>query len=70
VIGLYAFLALFVGIPMLVYLADWRRRRRRTRDEIDAEAVRVAREGSDGPGDHEPMAPGLPNIPLGGPPGL
>lgn len=69
VVGLYAFVALFLGVPILVYLADWRRRRR-TRDEMDAEAVRIAREGSDGPGDHEPIAPGLPNIPIGGPPGL
>jgi hypothetical protein len=64
-VGLYARLALFVGIPGLVLLAD-RRRRTRTRSEQEDEAVRIAREGSgEGPGSHEPVAPSLPNTFIG-----
>ena len=43
-IGLYAFLVLFVGVPLLVYLSD-RRRRRRTQAELEDDAVRTARDG-------------------------
>jgi hypothetical protein len=58
-IGLWFLLALFVGIPALVFGSE-RLRRRRTRAELEDEAVRRARVGGDGPGDHEPLAPTLP----------
>jgi hypothetical protein len=63
-IGLYALLALFVGIPALVFLSD-RRRRKRTRAELEDEAVRAAQGAAEGPGSHEPVAPALPNTFIG-----
>jgi hypothetical protein len=68
-IGLYAFAALFIGVPGLVYLADWRHRRR-TAAEMEDEAVRAAQAGSEGPGAHEPVAPALPPTFLGPPGGF
>jgi len=64
-IGLGFLAALFIGIPALVYASE-RLRRRRTKAELQDEAVRIARQGSESPGDHEPLAPTLPNLP---PPG-
>jgi hypothetical protein len=43
-----------IGIPALIYLSEWRRRRR-TQAELDDDAVRVARGERDGPGEHEPV---------------
>jgi hypothetical protein len=68
VIGLLAIAVVFVGVPLLVWLSDWRRRRR-TQEERDDAAVRSAREGGEGPGDHEPNAPRLPPT-FGGPTGF
>ncbi len=61
-IGVFALLVVFVAVPGLVYLTDWRRRRR-TKAELEEEAVRAARDAGEGPGSHEPLAPTLPTIP-------
>jgi len=62
-IGLWFLLALFVGIPAVVYGSE-RLRRRRTQAELEDEEVRLAREGTEGPGDHEPLTPRLPPPPV------
>jgi hypothetical protein len=62
VIGLTFLLALFVGIPAVVFASE-RMRRRRSTAELEDEAVRRARESGEGPGDHEPLAPPLPPPP-------
>ncbi|HET7428171.1 MAG TPA: hypothetical protein VFJ66_01865 [Gaiellales bacterium] len=61
-IGLTFLLALFVGIPAVVFASE-RMRRRRSAAELEDEAVRRARKGGEGPGDHEPLAPTLPTLP-------
>lgn len=67
VIGLTFLVALFVGVPALVFASE-RLRRRRSTAELEDEAVRRGRDGGEGPGDHEPLAPTLPPPPL--PPGF
>jgi hypothetical protein len=53
-IGLTFILAVFLGVPAIVYLLD-RQRRRRTEDERDDEAVWAAQH-DEGPGTHEPTS--------------
>lgn len=53
-IAVAALLLVLIGVPALVYLSD-RRRSRRTRAELDDEAVRVAKGADDGPGSNEPV---------------
>jgi hypothetical protein len=68
VTGLVAIAVVFIGVPLLVWGSEWRRRRR-TQEERDDAAIRSARDGATGPGDHEPNAPRLPPT-LGGPTGF
>jgi hypothetical protein len=67
-IGLWFLLALFVGIPAAVFASE-RLRRRRTQAELEDAAVQRARDGAEGPGDHEPLSPALPPLPPA-PPGM
>jgi hypothetical protein len=53
VVGLAFILALFLGIPAAVYVAD-RRRRVRTQAELENDAVWAAQH-HEGPGSHEPV---------------
>ncbi|HET7428537.1 MAG TPA: hypothetical protein VFJ66_03735 [Gaiellales bacterium] len=52
--GLAFVLAVFLGVPAIVYLLD-RRRRKRTQEEIEEEAVWAAQH-DEGPGTHEPLS--------------
>ena len=52
--GLAFILAMFLGVPAIVDLLD-RRRRKRTQEEIEDDAVWAAQH-HEGPGTHEPLS--------------
>jgi len=52
--GLAFILAVFLGVPAIIYLLD-RRRRKRTEVERDDDAIWAAQH-HEGPGTHEPLS--------------